>query len=183
MKQGKWLAAASMLAIMTIAIEGWPAWRELSQHKEWRSSETTSGSASMHGLQVSVDQQIAAIAAQRPERAALLIRLALRVTPDARKAWTDCRVSLHHDAGQTWLPLTSASADGAIKALSPDHQNFGLCRLYSHNESTDNETLLADQLFLLPSTSVQGLRLHVSGLGTRPQALSFALNPEVRQLP
>ncbi|AEC21196.1 hypothetical protein PT7_2656 [Pusillimonas sp. T7-7] len=39
------------------------------------------------------------------------------------------------------------------------------------------------KLFLLPSGSLEGLRLHVSGMGTRPQALSFAITPAIRQLP
>lgn len=183
MKQLGWLTSASILFAVVVAIEGWPALRDLSSNREWRSIEAPPDGGSMEELQVTVEEQIAAIAAQKPERAAVLIRLKMQVTPAARKAWKDCRVSLRGATGQIWMPLTSASSDGAIKALAPDHKNFGLCRLYPRNEPAGNETIHADQLFLLPSGSLEGLRLHVSGMGTRPQALSFVITPAIRQLP
>lgn len=183
MKQRGWLASASVLFVMVVALEGWPALRDLNSNREWRSIDATPDGASMNELEVVVEEQIAAIAAQKPERTAMLIRLKMQVTPVAREAWKDCSVSLRNAAGQVWLPLTSASTDGAVKALAPDHKNFGLCRLYPRSETADAETIRADQLFLLPSNKLEGLRLHVSGMGTRPHALSFALNPNIRRLP
>lgn len=183
MKQLGWLASASVLFVMVVALEGWPAWRDLSRNNEWRDIDATPSGASMNGLQVMIEEQIAVIAPQRPERAGMLVRLKLKVTPEARQAWIDCRVSLHNEAGQTWMPLTSANTHGAIKAMTPDHKDFGLCTLYPQGKIPDTETVRADQLFLLPSNGLEGLRLHVSGLGTRPHTLSFALNPNIKRLP
>ena len=183
MKQRGWIATAGILFALIVGIETWPAWQQLNKHHEWHKVEASANTATLNELQVTIEAHTAAIAAQRPERAALLVRLKLHLTPAARQAWTDCQVSLHNETGQIWMPLTSASADGAIKALAPDHKNAGACRLYAQGESEDEETLYADQLFLLPSNGLQGLQLHVSGLGTRPEALSFELNPEVRKLP
>lgn len=183
MKKPGWLAVAAVLFAVIIAVDGWPALRELSANREWRAIDGSPGGASMDGLQVAVVAQTAAIAAQKPERAAVLIRLKMQVTPAAREAWQDCRVSLHSATGQIWMPLSSASADGAIKALSPDRKNAGLCRLQPKDDGNGNETVHADQVFLLPTNSLQGLRLHVSGVGTRPRALSFAIAPAVRNLP
>ncbi|MGB6103112.1 MAG: hypothetical protein WBF88_04605 [Pusillimonas sp.] len=183
MRQLGWLASACVLFAAVVAVDGWPALRELDSSREWRAIDAAPNGASLEGLQVAVETQVAAIAAQRPERAAVLIRLSMEVTPAAREAWKDCRVSLHDTAGKVWMPLTSANSDGAIKALSPDRKSFGPCRLYSTDERENKETILADQLFLLPADSLQTLRLHVSGVGTRPRALSFAIAPAVRQLP
>src|SRR3546814_20627612 len=93
MKQLGWLTSASILFAVVVAIEGWPALRDLSSNREWRSIEAPPDGGSMEELQVTVEEQIAAIAAQKPERAAVLIRLKMQVTPAARKAWKDCRVS------------------------------------------------------------------------------------------
>src|SRR5690606_10852525 len=109
--------------------------------------------------------------------------LKLDVTPGAREAWQDCRVSLRDPAGRRWMPLTSASTDGAIKALASDNNNFGLCRLYPRDDPEGKETIRADQLYLLPADSLQDLTLHLSGIGTLPRFLSFAITPAVRQLP
>lgn len=183
MKQLKWLASASVLLAMVVAIEGWPALRELAAHREWQAVEATANGASIDGLQIMIEEQVAAVAAAKPERAALLIRLKMHVTPAARASWKDCRVSLRDAAGHLWMPLTSASSDGAIKALTSDQKNFGLCRLYPRSEPEGEEIIQADQLFLLPANNLQNLQLHVSGIGIRPQALAFEINPALRRFP
>jgi len=183
MKQKKWLVSAGVLFAALVAIEGWPALRDLSVNREWRPVGASPDGATLDGLQVAIATQVAAIAEQKPERAAVLVRLTLQVTPGARAAWQDCRVSLRNKAGEVWMPLTSASSDGAIKALSPDQKNVGPCRLFARGEQAGIETVQADQLFLLPANGLQGLQLHVSGQGTRPQALSFPVAPTVRRLP
>lgn len=183
MKQSRWLMLAGTLFVALVAVEGWPALRDLNSRFEWRAVDADSDGATLDGVQVRVQTQIAAIAAQRPERAAMLVRLELQVEPEALDAWNDCRVSVHGPGGRIWMPLTNAGVDGAIRLLSEDGKNRGLCRLYGIEPAQDVQTLHADQLFLLPSDELQGLRLHVSGAGTRPHALSFALTPEIRQLP
>lgn len=184
MKQLGWLVSAVALFAVLLAVQGWPALRDLNTTRESRLIDAPASGASLDGLQVAVELQIAAIAAQMPERAVVLVRLNMQVTPDARDAWKDCRVSLHNAAGEVWLPLTSASSDGAIKAIAPDRRNHGLCRLFARDPQTGTETVRADQLFLLPSDRLQqDLRLQISGIGTRPRALSFAVTPTVRQLP
>jgi len=183
MKQLRWLVSAGALFAVLVAVEGWPALRDLSMNREWRTVEASTNGASMNGLRLNMQTQVAAISAQKPDRAAVFVRLQMLVTPSAREAWKDCRVSLRGPAGQIWMPVTNTSADGAIKLLSPDGKNHGLCRLFSRGEPEDTETIQADQLFLLPTDSMQELRLHVSGIGTRPHTLSFAITPTVRKFP
>lgn len=183
MKKSGWLLTASVLFIAIVALEGWPALRDMSSSREWRVVNGSPNGTSMNGLHVAIEEQIAAISAQKPERAAVLIRLRMAVTPAARDAWTDCRVSLHDGAGQVWMPLTSANTHDAVKFIAPDHHNFGVCTLYPRTEPAGDETIRADQLFLLPSDGLENLQLHVSGVGTRPHALSFAVKPNIRQLP
>lgn len=183
MKPWGWLASAGLLFAVLVAVESRPALRELSANREWRLIDASPDGASMDGLRLAVQTQVAAIAAPKPDRAALLIRLNMQVTPAARRAWQDCRVSLRGSDGQIWMPVTNASSDGAVKFLSPDGKNFGLCRLYSRDGHEGAETVLADQLFLLPVDSLQGLRLHISGIGTRPRALSMAIAPAIKHLP
>lgn len=182
MKQLAWLASAAVLFAGVLIIEGWPAYKEMARNREWRIVEAAPDGATLQGLRVAVHTQVAAIAGLRPERAALFVRLELRATPAARTAWTGCAVSLRDAAGQVWTPLVSATTDGAIKTLAPDRKNHGPCNLYSENGGQGEETLYADQIFMLPSDGLQDLRLHVSGLGTRPNVLVFALEPEIRRL-
>src|SRR5690554_4156335 len=111
MKQPGWLALAGMLFAALVAVNGWPALRELSANREWRAIDASPDGATLDELQIAVEAQIAAIAAQKPERAAVLVRLKMQVTPAARQAWKDCRVSLHGATGQAWMPLTSANTD------------------------------------------------------------------------
>src|SRR5690606_31973489 len=182
MKPWRWLASAAVLFGVIVAVEGWPALRDLAASREWRAIDASADGANLEGLQVAVTEQIAAIAVQKSERAAVLVRLDRQVTPEARAAWKDCRVSLQSPAGEVWMPLTSASADGAIKALAPDRRNLGPCRLFARDDEQGTEMVGADELFLLPTDSLQDLRLQISGVGTRPRALSIALTPTVRQL-
>jgi len=182
MKLLPWLSACILFAVL-VAVESWPALRDLSMNREWRTVAVSTNSASMKGMQLKVETQLAAISAQKPDRAAVFVRLQMLVTPAVRDEWKDCRVSLHGSAGRVWMPVTNASADGAIKLLSPDGKNHGMCRLFSRTGPDDTETVQADQLFLVPTDSMRDLRLHVSGAGTRPHALSFAIAPAVRQFP
>ena len=182
MKQLTWLASAAVLLAGVLVLEGWPAYQDLASNREWRAVDAHPEGATLQNLQVKVHTQVAAIAAQRPERAALLVRLEMQATPATQAAWGACRVSLRNAEDEVWRPLSSTTTDGVIKALSPDHKNAGPCKLYTTEDSQGEQTLYADQLFMLPSSALQGLRLYVSGQGTRPQALAFTLQPEVKHL-
>ena len=182
MKQLKWLAGSAALLAAVLAIEGWPAYQGLAHNREWKAITAAPEGTELQGLKVKIHTQVAAIAAQRPERAAMLVRLEIQGTQAAGQDWGMCKVSLRNASDEVWMPLTSATTDGVIKALSPDHKNAGPCKPYMAENTEGEQTWYADQLFMLPSSALQGLRLYVSGQGTRPQALAFTLQPEVKHL-
>ncbi|MCB5362718.1 hypothetical protein H0484_02975 [Pusillimonas sp. CC-YST705] len=183
MKRRYWLACAGVLFAAAVALKGWFSFTELASNREWQAIPAGPDGTALKGVQVSVQQQTAAITTQRPNYAALFVRLQLNLAPNASQAWQDCRVSLHGEDGQIWRPVTTGDVYGVVKMLARDGKNLGLCNMHSHTEQKEAETRGADQLFLVPVEALDTLHVHVSGLGTRPEAISIPLTPSIRRLP
>lgn len=177
-----WITLAAVLLLASVVVGGWTEITDLRRAREWRVRQAGEAGAELRGVHVRVDEVWAGSAPNLPERALVLVRLALRGPETARQGWTGCDVSLRDAAGRVWLPLISADAEGAVKVLSPDGENEGRCNPIPYDAPPDGQEFLSDQIFLVPAELLKGAQLRVSALGTRPEALEFQVRPVLRDL-
>ncbi|KXF74682.1 hypothetical protein ATN84_22570 [Paramesorhizobium deserti] len=182
MKHLVWIILAMLLLLATVAIGALTDITDLRRAREWNITQAGQAGAELHGVHVRVAQVWAATAPSRPERAVIVVRLALRSNEAARQAWIGCDVSLSDGSGRVWRPLQTANTDGAIKAISPDGESKGRCTPVPYNAPPEGQEILSDQLFLVPADLLKGAKLRVSALGTRPDGLEFPITPAVRAL-
>ncbi|RQP07062.1 MAG: hypothetical protein D1H97_04445 [Paracoccus sp. BP8] len=182
MKHLLWIILAAVLLLANVVVVGWTEIADLRRAREWQVTQAGGAGAELRGVHVRVDQVWAGTAPNLPERALVLVRLALRGPEAARHGWAGCDVGLRDAAGRQWLPLTSADAEGAVRVIAPDGENMGRCNPLPHDAPPEGQEILSDQLFLVPAELLKGARLRVSALGTRPEALEFPVRPVLRDL-
>jgi len=177
-----WIILAAALLLANVVVAGWTEITDLRRAREWRVTQAGKAGAELRGVHVRVDQVRAGRAPSQPERALVLVRLALRGPEAARQGWAGCDVSLRAAADRVWLRLISADTEGAVRVLSRDGENKGRCNPIPYDAPPDGQEILSDQLFLVPVELLKGARLRVSAGGTWPEALEFAVTPVLRDL-
>ncbi len=183
MKHLVWTILAAVFLLVTAGIGARTEIADLRRAREWNVTAADTSGAGLHGVHARAAQVWAATAPDRPERALILVRLALRGDETARQDWISCDVTLQDGTGRIWQPLLSANTDGAIKTISPDGQNMGRCIPAPYDAPAEGQEIFSDQIFLVPAELLKGARLRVSALGTRPDALEFQITPALRTLP
>lgn len=179
MRRIGWLALTALFLALTAGIGAKTAILDLRGEREW--SLTDAGA--LEGVALRVELTRAATTPQRPDRALLLVRLALDGPSEARAVWVDCRVTLRDGQDRLWRPLETANTDAAIRTIAPDGQNMGRCNPQPFDAPADAGPILSDQLFLVSVEALDGLRLHVSAQGTRPRALALPIAAELVAIP
>jgi len=179
MKHLAWLALTLALFAATLLLTEWSDTRDLSHQREWDVARADGAEGELDGLRFSVREARAVVVASKPDRALVLVRLAVQGSPKAASQWIDCRASLRGKGGETWLPLYTASSSGAIRLMAPDGKDNGTCLVSGVSETGPT---LSDHLYRLPSADLDDLTLRVSGYGTRPSALAFPIRPTVRTI-
>ncbi|RJL22670.1 hypothetical protein [Paracoccus siganidrum] len=183
MRRIGWLALTALFFALTAGIGAKTAILDLRGEREWDLTDTGPAGGALEGVALRVELTRAATAPQRPDRALLLVRLALDGPPAARAAWVDCRVTLRHGQDRLWRPLETANTDAAIRTIAPDGQNMGRCNPQPFDAPADAGPILSDQVFLVPVEALDGLRLHVSAQGTRPRALALPIAAQLVAIP
>ena len=173
----RWLAITGALFGVTLVVTGWSPFRDLAHQREWQASVVSSSEAELAGIRVGVREVKAAVIDNKPDRGLLFVRIDLQGPKEAMDAWLECRVTLQTPDGRMWQPLSSYEARGAIRMVASDGKSHDSC--YPPSVHNDAPTVF-DQLYRIPTAVLDELTLHVSGFGTRPEALAFELDPEVR---
>lgn len=179
MRRVLWLGATLVLFTATLGVTAWSDVKDLGHQREWDVVAANAAEAELAGVRVGVREARAAVVDTKADRALLFVRLDLQGSPEAAKSWVDCRASLRGANGETWLPLYDYRIRGAIKMLAPDGKDNGNC---STTAVSETGPVSFDQIYRLPTSSLDNLTLHLSGYGTRPSALAFKLRPTIRTL-
>lgn len=179
MRRVLWLGATLVLFTATLGVTAWSDVKDLGHQREWDVVAADAAEAELSGVHVGVREARAAVVDTKADRALLFVRLDLQGSPEAAKSWVDCRASLRGANGETWLPIYDYRIRGAIKMLAPDGKDNGNCSTTAVSETGPASF---DQIYRLPTSSLDNLTLHVSGYGTRPSALAFKLRPTIRTL-
>ncbi|RJE82490.1 hypothetical protein [Paracoccus onubensis] len=166
---------------LSVLIVAWPDLKELRRGRNWDVAQSDQSEGELHGVRVFVDQTRAMILPAAPDRALIYLRLGLQGEPDQMRDWLSCDIGLTDDSGRKWLPLANA-AGAQITGFLGDDPYEQSCNQSLSMPPEDGSPSFSGQPFLVPADVVGGLRLEISGLNTRPDALSLPLNP-VMQLP
>lgn len=177
-----WIAITLLLLLATMGLSSHLEIREIMRDREWFLTRTGPEGAELLGVRGEVEAITAIVAQDAPDRALVHVRLGLAGPKEAREAWVDCRVSLRDGQNRVWLPLQAYAADKMIEMLAPDGVNNRLCGPGLEVAQADR-TIVSDQLFLVPAAVTKELTVHVSGFGTRPEALAMKVAPGIRMLP
>lgn len=180
----KALAALSATVLcfgLTVLLVAWPKYTELRQSKNWDIVATDQPQAELDGVSVDVDQARAFILPSRDDRASVYLRLGLKGA--AMKDWTFCDLALTDSKGRQWLPLTNDLGRAIQRALSDNPRSENDCSRSLNAEPEAGTFSYSGQTFLLPVEALDDLRVQLSGLSTRPKAISLPFKPVLRQIP
>ena len=177
MKNLRWMIVAAVLFGITLLLQGWTRFSDLTHQREWQAETVETAEGELSGIRVAVREAQAAVVDSKPDRGLLFVRIDLQGAAADIRSWVNCRVSLRASDGRIWMPLTGPEVQGAIQILASDAKDNGRCDL---SRVRDQESTVFDQVYRIPTAALEDLTLYVSGYGTRPESLSFVLKPEVR---
>lgn len=181
MRKLLWITVALICTGAAVLIDAWP---DLHALRMGRISQVTLAEteADLQGIRVTIADQVAAILPDRPDRAVIYLRLALQGDPQVMRDWRACDVSLRGDDGRRWLPLGEPSSGDVVTLLAAGAeagQTCGQSLIFAEDAQSPS---LSDMVFLVPSDRLDGLRLLVTGIALRPEAVSLSLRPALRPL-
>lgn len=171
------LVIATLLFLgLSVLIVAWPDLKELRRGRNWNVTQLDQPEGELHGVRVFVDQARAMILPATPDRALIYLRLGLEGERDRMQGWLSCDIGLTDDSGRKWLPLANA-AGAQITGFLGDDPYEQSCNQSLSLAPEDGSPSFSAQPFLVPADVVDGLRLEISGLYTRPDALSLPVSP------
>lgn len=181
MKSLALVMATLLLFGLSVLLVAWPDLKELRRGRNWDAAQLDRPEGELHGVRVFVDQTKAMVLPAAPDRALIYLRVGLQGKPDQMRGWLSCDIGLTDNSGRKWRPLANAAGAEIIRFLGDDPYEQS-CNQSLSMAPEDGSPSFSAQPFLVPADVVDGLRLEISGLNTRPDALSLPLNP-VMQLP
>lgn len=183
MKQFGWIVLALIFLVLSVVLVAWPDLRDLRRGKNWNTVAVAGDSSELAGVTVSVDQARAMIFPAIPDRAVLYLRLGLQGDRDRMRGWLVCDLGLTDGRGRLWRPLANIAGTQVIGLLGDAGDTDSNCSQSLALTPDDGGPSMSVQAFLVPSDVLMELRLRISGMTTRPDALSLPLRPVLRPPP
>lgn len=182
MKKLGWIVLALLFLLVNSVVSARVAIHDLSKDREWELELISGREGVLDGVTVQLVTTKAVTTAIKADRALVHVRLSLQGPKSALSAWINCRLVLRDSQNRVWAPMENKNTDGAVKILASDRHNNGRCNPTPYDQPADDRAAFSDQVFLVPVETLQDLVLHVSGYGTRPRALAFAVRPALTTL-
>lgn len=177
MRQLGWALLAVICTALACLLVAWPDLIALRHGKNWTVTRLDAESGELAGVTVLVDQVRVMVLPDRPDRAVLYLRLGLRGDPQAMQGWVACDLGLGDDQGRIWRPLANIAGLQIIDLLGDPGDTDNNCDQARIMAPADGSASMSVQAFLVPVDVLDQLRLRISGMGTRPEALSLPLRP------
>ncbi len=177
------IVLAGVILALTVLITAWPALQELRRAKNWNVIRTKNQEGDLAGVRVSLDAGQAMIFPADPSRAILYLRLGLQGDRDTLNQWLICDIGLTDSQGRKWLPLTNTLGLEVIKLLGDADGSGQSCGQSLVKVPEDGSPSYSVQAFLVPVEVLDDLRVEISSITTRPNALSLPFRPELRPPP
>jgi hypothetical protein len=113
--------------------------------------------------------------AMPPDRAFVLVRLAVDLREDVGERWTSCQLSLVDGDGRRWLPLFLLLPGEIEKLIEPDGHPAPSCGSVSLAKPKAGAHLLIEEKYVVPRQGLLELKPAFSAMGGRPRYLRFAV--------
>ncbi len=165
-----------------VLLVAWPDLRELYIARNWRVTETDGPAGELQGIHVNVDQARAMVLPTTQDRAIVYARLSLQGDPVRMREWLGCDIGLTDESGHKWLPLFNPVGQQIAQMLGDKDRNQLSCGQALTMVEDADTPVFSDQAFLVPVDKLQELRFQISGMRTRPYAISLTFKP-VLQVP
>lgn len=183
MRQLVWITLALLFTGLSVLLVAWPDLKELRRGGNWNVTASEGDRGELDGVTVSIDQARAMIFPAMPDRAVLYLRLGLQGDPDRMRAWLMCDLALTDSAGRAWRPFSNAVGMQIIDLLGDQADDYTSCSQSLAMGPAGGGPSMSVQAFLVPISVLNDLRLRISGMTTRPYALSLPLRPVLRPPP
>ena len=183
MKRLGWIALTLVFLVLGSLLVAWPDLRELRHGTNWNVTRVEGASGELAGVVVSVDQARVLVLPELPDRAALYLRMSLQGDGQKMRDWLACDLGLTDDQGRVWRPLSNIVGLQIIDALGDEGDTDNSCDQSRILAPEDGSPSMSVQAFLVPVDVLDNLRLRISGMTTRPDALSLPIRPVLRPPP
>jgi hypothetical protein len=183
MKRLGWIALTLVFLVLSCLLVAWPDLRELRHGRNWNVTRIEGASGELAGVMVSVDQARVMVLPEVPDRAALYLRMGLQGDGQKMRDWLACDLALTDDQGRVWRPLRNFVGLQIIDALGDERDTDNSCDQSRILAPGDGSPSMSVQAFLVPVDVLDSLRLRISGMTTRPDALSLPIRPVLRPPP
>lgn len=180
MRQLGWITLALLFTGLSVLLVAWPDLRDLRRGQNWNVAGIDGDTGELNGVTVSIDQARAMIFPAMPDRAVLYLRMSLQGDPDRMRDWLMCDLALTDGRGRAWRPFSNAVGLQIIELLGDPGDNYNNCSQSLALRPEGGGPSMSVQAFLVPVPVLKDLRLRISGMTTRPHALSLPLRPVLR---
>ena len=177
------IAAALVLFVLTVALTGWADWQELRRGKNWNVTHSQQPEGELAGFRIFVDQGRAMILPAAPERAIVYLRLGAQGDPQLMREWLGCDLGLTDGQGRKWLPLSNLAGIEIVRLLGDGSGTEPGCPQSLNLPPEDGSPSFSGQAFLVPAGVLDDLRVELSGMATRPDAISLPFRPVLQPPP
>ena len=183
MRQLGWITLSLLFTGLSVLLVAWPDLQELRRGGNWSVTASEGDRAELDGVTVSIDQARAMIFPIMPDRAVLYLRMGLQGDRDRMRDWLICDLTLTDSKGRAWRPFGNAVGMQIIDLLGDQNDGYTSCSQSLAMAPEDGGPSISVQAFLVPVAVLKDLRLQISGMTTRPRALSLPFRPVLRPPP
>ncbi len=183
MRKPSLIALTGVIFALTVLISAWPELQDLRRAKSWNVIRTEKLEGDLAGVRVNIDAGRAMIFPADPSRAVLYLRLGLQGDRDTLNRWLMCDIGLTDSQGRKWLPLTNTLGLEIVTLLGDVNGSDPSCGQSLVRAPEDGSPSFSVQAFLVPVAVLGDLRVEISSIATRPDALSLPFRPVLRLPP
>ncbi|MFH5773786.1 hypothetical protein ACHFJ0_05990 [Paracoccus sp. NGMCC 1.201697] len=171
------IAATLLFLALSVLVVAWPDLETLRQNRNWNVTQSDQPKGELRGVRVFVDQARAMIMPVAPDRAIVYLRLGLQSDGPPLRDWLSCDIGLIDGAGRRWLPLANMAGTQIVKVLGDAGASGRNCDQSLSLAPEEGGPSFSELAFLIPSDLLDQLRLEISAMKTRPEALSLPFRP------
>lgn len=105
----------------------------------------------------------------------VIVQLAATARSEIGKGWAQCRFTLVDDRGRRWLPLDPMLSRDISRDLDRKAKPVDGCNITSLHPPAKDASVTIEEKFVVPSDVLPLLKVRLSFVGNRPEAIDLPL--------